>query len=139
VADATGIDFQSGFVLGSRSGDYTGITDLTPVAFTDFSFSPVMTPSPVAPLWTFNFDGDTYSFDMTSVIVQRTSTLTLLGSGILSITGFDPTPGTWVLTTQGSGADLTFSAASTVPEPGTLLLLGGGLVGLAYLRKRKKA
>lgn len=27
---------------------------------------------------------------------------------------------------------------SPVPEPGTLLLLGGGLVGLAYLRKRKK-
>ena len=31
------------------------------------------------------------------------------------------------------------SDIAPVPEPGTLLLLGGGLVGLAYLRKRKKA
>lgn len=32
-----------------------------------------------------------------------------------------------------------FAVAAPVPEPGTLLLLGGGLIGLFYLRKRKKA
>jgi hypothetical protein len=31
------------------------------------------------------------------------------------------------------------SDITATPEPGTLLLLGGGLIGLAYLRKRKKA
>jgi hypothetical protein len=38
----------------------------------------------------------------------------------------------------GQFDNLTFTAASGVPEPGTLLLLGSGLFGLAALRRRKR-
>lgn len=41
------------------------------------------------------------------------------------------------ITAASFGSDGDFKVAAPVPEPGTLLLLGSGLVGLAFLKRRK--
>ena len=137
-ADATGIDFLGGLTMYGNTGNYAEVSPLTPVTFQDFTFSPDLSPSPVDPLWQFVYDGKTYSFVMNSVTASSgVNSLTLDGTGMLAITGFDDTPGNWIFTTQGQSATLSFSATSSVPEPGTILLLGGGLLGLAFYGRRR--
>lgn len=140
---ATGIDFLGGFTLIGATGDYAAVPSFTAVTFQDFYFSPTLSPSPVAPLWTFDYKGRTYDFDMNHVAASVTgdgNSLSLFGIGMLGLTGFDDTPGNWIFTTQGESAILTFSATSaSVPEPGTIILLGAGLIGVGiYTRKRIK-
>lgn len=59
--------------------------------------------------------------------------LSVLGTGTLTLTGFDPTPGNFDLTTQGlNGINVTFSAtqvASGIPEPSSRSVLGIALFG----------
>ena len=73
--------------------------------------------------------------------------LTISGNGILTLPGFDPTPGTFNLTTQEGGDGLTVVTFSSTTRavPGPLLGAGlpgllaaaGGLVALARARRRR--
>jgi len=73
--------------------------------------------------------------------------LILTGTGIVQLTNFDPTPGTFSLTTQGgTGTNLTFSSTVTA-VPGPIVGAGlpglvaacGGLLGLARRRRNTKS
>jgi hypothetical protein len=130
---------------GSQSGDYSVVPDAySPVTFKAFSFD----AAGVTPLWTFAFDGLTYSFDATSVSVIANvpaDSITLYGTGEASITGFTDSFGTWDMTVSGNGStNFTFGDANTVPDKGTTaLLIGLGLagvgVGVVAQRRRKLA
>lgn len=146
--DATGVNFADtptnarvSSVSGSYSGVPSGALSGQLATFNDFTFEPTLVPNPVL-LWSFDFDGRTYSFTMDTVSLndRAANFIELTGFGVLSITGFDDTRGVWRFSGQQAGIPPTFSFSSSnepVAEPGTLALLGLGLLGVGLARRRK--
>ena len=106
--------------------------------FNSFTFSPFTSPTNV---YTATLGGVTTAFSLTALTTTNVSAnfLDVEGTGTLSLTGYDPTPGTFFLSAQGpQGVNVSFSAtslATSVPEPTSMAIIGAGLFGLGFVRR----
>ena len=107
-AGTTTITFANPWTVIGADGDYTG-TEGSLAIFTNFSFTGTGTGATligtVIPEWTFSFGGNTYSFDLLSLLSGTTTTgsIALSGTGIAYINGGDATAANWSLEGTGNG------------------------------------
>jgi hypothetical protein len=154
LANATSFYVDGPVVLGGPSventayvgeipqGTYSSVPMNTLVTFNGFTFNPA--PASVTPLWSFVYNGLTYSFDATSVVADFNAgrdEWDIGGSGMALITGYTSTYGTWTVnlseTDSSFAFDATSGANSSVPDGGTsVMLLGGALLGLGAVGRK---
>jgi len=148
LATATSIVEFKNVTVGhdSQTGSYKTGTDGDFVNFSPFSFqsggSLLLTPNPVT-VWSFQAAGTTYSFKMNSLTSytvsgnQSLNVVSIEGSGMASITGYEDTPGHFDLTLLGHNSHVVFVAQnSPIPEPSTCAMVSGlGLVSFGLIRR----
>lgn len=142
LAAADGVMFEDPGVVLDTEGDFAAIPDLTPAMRNDIiDFSPLTLTNP---LWAVDFGGILYEFalETLSVDFQSGTFLNLSGTGTVSATGFDDTPGVWTFSMQRAGAEFSFSSTTDtrprpMPEPGITALFGIGLILTGLARRRR--
>lgn len=156
LESSTGIDFLvldgslptpglfGDFQVNSASGDFASLQGSVG-SIRDFSFAGAGSFNyPLAPLAGFEIiPGDfVFALSTISIVQQAGALLTLLGTGIFHLPGFENTPGIFVFSANQAVNTFSFSAseASTpIPEPGSMFLVGTGLFGLAAAARRRRA
>ena len=151
--DATALDFTTtgsatpgvagAFRVDSTSGNFNVLYGLIG-DIKDFTFkSGAQAGYPVPPITGFEMMASpVFSFDLVSVSVlaQSANLLTLTGTGLFHLTGYENTPGSFYFSGNEAGGTFSYSASeAAVPEPGTMTLLGIGLFGLAGAIRRRVA
>lgn len=145
-----GSTFQINFInpanVGGQSGSFSEIPNCTGCvtmistltqASTNFQLYTLTDPNSTPAGDTSSLTAGSISSFAITAGVGGLEDLTVSGPGTLNLTGFDPTPGFYSLTTQGpSGtATVTFSntaIAQGVPEPSALAMLGSALLLLGF-------
>ena len=97
-------------------------------------------------IWTTGPNGGiTTTFTLSSISSvdhNPTDTVTVIGNGFFTETGYDQTAGTFIFSANQAGGTFSFSLshAALAPDGGTTaLLLGLGLVGLGFSARRFKS
>ena len=145
---AIAIDFDffgmDKFRITSADGDFAGLETVSGDISTlgdikDFQFDTL--PAAISDFWVV----DIFSFELTDVVRTNSSSsfIDLIGTGLITATGFADTDASWSFSGDTSGSGIfSWSASSEnvgsrvgVPEPGILALLSIGLIGLALRKK----
>lgn len=131
-------------VSSGATGSYSAVSGGQAVTMTPalpWTFGAVGTTGTniVTNLWSFTIGSTTYAFDLLTLTTNGMagSARVLEGFGTAKITGLDNTAGFFSMSTSGTGAKVSFSAYTSVPDGGsTIALLGLAMVGIAALRRR---
>jgi hypothetical protein len=141
----TTISFSNPWHSLATTGSYNGVLTGTETTFNGFSFMNDGTAASLigtdSPIWTFNFGGNTYSFDLLTLTEGHVDggSMSFSGTGIAHITGLEDTPASFGLEGDGTGFNFQLSSsttASTTPEGGTtVVMLAFGLVLVGIVRR----
>jgi len=132
----TGVDFHNhlGFVFAA-DGDLAVMNSSPLVMMSNITFANAAGEL----LFDWNHGGTEITLTILNLIVDQNGPtfLNTHGTATLTETGFDPTHFDITLTSTRLGLTDYALTVSAVPEPGSLLLVGSGLVGFAGLLFRR--
>lgn len=132
-SDTSGISFiGDGTVLGA-SGSFSGLVGQT-ATLNDVDFG--LLPGVVWSAGGFSFTIE----QIIGSVVSASNGISFDALGTLSATGYDNTSGVFSFSSNeiGSTGLGVFSAATAVPVPASVLLLGGALIGAGAIARRRK-
>ncbi|GAA3996073.1 hypothetical protein GCM10022211_00990 [Sphingomonas humi] len=138
---ATGVDYQGQlFFVGAGTGSFTGVT-CSGSCGTLTDIPNLSTFSPIANFMSLTVNGIQFDLNNITSVSRPGSFLNFEGTGVIRMTGFDATPGTFSFSAQGNQLQTFSAAAGAVPEPGTwaLMLVGFGAIGFSMRRRRATA